>query len=55
MTIINLLQTMSCSDQIVKKVYGDRLVLKDNTSYTHHLFTLYEDKKSKEQYFLRTV
>lgn len=55
MTIINLLQGMSCSDQIVKKVYGERLIRKDNLKCVHHLFSLYEDTKSKEQYFLRTV
>jgi hypothetical protein len=46
---------MSCSDQIVKKIYGERLALGDNHNYAHHLFTLYEDRKTKEQYFLRTV
>jgi hypothetical protein len=46
---------MSCSDQIVKKIYGGRLALSDNHEYAHHLFTFYEDVRTKEQYFLRTV
>lgn len=55
MTIINLLQAMSCSSQIVRKIYGDRLKLKDGLTCAEHLYTLYEDTHTKEQYFLRTV
>lgn len=55
MTIINLLQRMSCSSHIAKKIYGDRLKLKDGLTCAQHLYTLYEDVHTKEQYFLRTV
>lgn len=54
MTIINLL-AMSCSEEIVRKIYGGRLALKDTHQYVHHLYTLYEDRRTREQYFLRTV
>lgn len=55
MTIINLLARMSGLDEVVKKIYGDRLKLRDSQKYVHHLFTLYEDIQTKERYFLRTV
>ena len=55
MTIINLLASMSCLDQVVKKIYGERLILRDKQKYAHHLFTLYQDIQTKERYFLRSV
>ena len=46
---------MSSSNYLVKKLYGNLSVSKDNTAYIHHEFTLYRDPKSKEEYFLKTV
>jgi hypothetical protein len=46
---------MSTLDEIVKKIYGDRLKKKNSQGYTHHLYTLYQDINTKDNYFLRTV
>lgn len=40
---------------MVKSIYGPKLIRKDNEGYIHHLYTLYQNKVTKENYFLRNI
>ncbi len=46
---------MNALEGIVNQIYGDRLAKCSNQGNAHYLFSLFEDVRSKEVYYLRAI